>query len=184
MIDKWSLPASVTINGIEYAIRSDYRAALDVLVILDDPELTDAERGPLALHVFYPDFDDMPEDSHQEAADFLRYFIAGGELHAQQPKDKLADWQQDFPIIISPVNRVLGFEARAAEYVHWWTFLAAYSEIGDCFFAQVVNIRKKMREGKKLDKWERAFYKRNKAQIDLEPKITSADIEFLKQLES
>ena len=183
-MDAWSLPTSANINGTEYAIRSDYRAVLDLLVVLEDSELTDRERGSLAMFIFYPDFEDMPQDDYEEAAEFLKYFVAGGDLGVQQPREKLADWQQDFSIIISPVNRVLGFEARAVEYLHWWTFLAAYQEIGDCFFAQVVSIRKKKREGKKLEKWERDFYNRNRAQIDMKPRITEADLDFLRQLES
>lgn len=184
MTAAWELPTSASINGTEYAIRTDFRAVLDMLEVLEDPALTDGERGLLAMQIFYPEFDDMPRADHKAAAEFLVYFIAGGEMRAQQPRQKLADWHRDFPIIIAPVNRVLGFEARAAEHVHWWTFLSAYAEIGDCFFAQVVAIRKKLREGKKLEKWEREFYKRNRAQIDLGPKVTDADIEFLKQLES
>jgi len=49
-------------------------------------------------------------------------------------KAKLADWEQDFPLIVNPVNRVLGYEVRDCEYCHWWTFLSAYYEIGDCLF--------------------------------------------------
>jgi hypothetical protein len=182
-MDAWSLPTSTTINGTEYAIRSDFRAVLDMLVVLEDAELTDNERGSLAMQIFYPEFEEMPVSDYEDAAEFLRYFVAGGEQGIQQPSQKLADWEQDFPIIISPVNRVLGFEARAAEYLHWWTFLAAYAEIGDCYFAQVVSIRKKKLEGKKLEKWEREFYRRNRAQIDMKSKVTDADIEFLKELE-
>ena len=183
-MDAWDLPTSASINGTEYAIRSDFRAVLDLMTVLEDPALSDGERGLLAMQIFYPEFEEMPRGDYRAAAEFLKYFIAGGEMRTQPPKQKLADWKQDFPIIISPVTRVLGFEARAAEHVHWWTFLAAYAEIGDCFFAQVVGIRKKMREGKRLEKWEREFYRRNREQIDLGPKVTDADIEFLKSLES
>ena len=33
------LPTTLTVGGIEYAIRSDYRAALDIFAALADPEL-------------------------------------------------------------------------------------------------------------------------------------------------
>lgn len=180
---EWGLPTSVTINGTSYAIRSDFRTVLDLMTILDDAELSDGLRGSLALEVFYPDFDQMRPEDYQEAVEYLKYFIAGGEMEAKAPQSKLADWQQDFPLIIAPVNRVLGFEARAADYVHWWTFLSAYYEIGDCLFAQVVSIRKKINEGKKLEKWERDFYRKNREKVDMKSKATSADIEFLKSLE-
>ena len=179
----WDLPTKADINGSAYEIRSDFRAVLDVLEVLQDAELTDAERGALAMRIFYVDFDEMKPADYEEAAHFLMQFVAGGELTAKQPKAKLADWVDDFPIYINPVNRVLGFEARSADYLHWWTFLGAYCEIGDCYFAQIVAIRKKKREGKKLEKWERDFYNANRDKIDIKTKLTSAEMALLRGLE-
>jgi hypothetical protein len=85
------------------------------------------------------------------------------------------DWEQDFPLIVSPVNRSLGFEVRGVEYLHWWTFLAAYREIGDCTFAQVVSIRKKKMAGKKLDRAEAQFYADNREIVDLRRLETQAE---------
>ena len=49
-------------------------------------------------------------------------------------------------------NRVLGQEVRAAKYMHWWTFLAAYQEIGECTFAQIVRIRDRLARGPGSDR--------------------------------
>ena len=35
----WELPTSVTANGHEYPIRTDYRAVLDVLTALSDKDM-------------------------------------------------------------------------------------------------------------------------------------------------
>ena len=51
--------------------------------------------------------------------------------------------------------------------MHWWTFFGLYMEIGESTFSTVVSIRDKKRRGKKLEKWEREFYSKNKALIDL-----------------
>lgn len=178
----WELPKTATINGNEYEIRSDYRAALDVLTILEDSDLSDAERGDFAFTVFYPAYpEDMPREDHEQAAKYLQWFIGGGDLKGAKPKVKLADWKQDFPLIVNPVNRVLGYEVRGCEYCHWWTFLSAYYEIGDCLFAQVVSIRKKKRSGKRLDKWERDFYRENRDLIDLRVEYTEDEMEFFKE---
>ena len=176
----WDLPKTATIDGIEYAIRSDYRAVLDVLAISEDPEITDEERGALALEVFYPDFDTMPRGIHRDAIDYLVWFVAGGDVAAKPPKRKLADWAQDFPIIVGPVNRVLGYEVRSVEYLHWWTFLGAYMEVGDCLFAQVVTIRQKLARHKKLEKYEREFYRENRDLVDLRTKETDAEKKIMK----
>ena len=40
----FNLPVTVTVSGIEYPVRTDYRVILEILVILDDPELTDGDK--------------------------------------------------------------------------------------------------------------------------------------------
>ena len=73
----------------------------------------------------------------------------------------------------------MGTEIRALEYLHWWTFIAAYNEIGDCTFSQVVNIRNKRAMGKPLDKGEREFYRKNRELVDFQKKYTSEDDELI-----
>jgi hypothetical protein len=178
-VSAWDLPTAAEIGGTTYDIRSDYRAALDILTLMADPELTDGERGALALEVLYPGIADMPPEHYGEAASFLQWFVAGGDAGASPPRRKLADWNQDFRIIAPPVSRVLGFEVRSVEYLHWWTFLGAYMEVGDCLFAQVVAIRKKKSQGKKLEKHEREFYRDNRELVDFHVTRTDAEKEIL-----
>ena len=78
-------------------------------------------------------------------------------------------------MIFSAINKVAGRETRELEYLHWWTFLAAYNEIGDCLYAQGVSIRKKLKQGKKLDKSDQAFYRANRELIDMRGRATSAE---------
>ena len=174
----YDLPKSLEVGGAEYAIRSDYRAVLDIMEIMADPDLEEGERSALSLFVFYPDFDRIPTDDLQEAVDRMLWFVGGGEEDGTGGrKARVMDWSQDFPLIAAPVNRVLGYEVRACEYLHWWSFLSAYYEIGDCLFAQVVSIRRKQREGKKLDQAERKFYRENRGMVDLRKRESEADAE-------
>ena len=80
------------------------------------------------------------------------------------------DWEQDAPIIVPAVNKVFGQDVRGVEYMHWWTFLGLYMEIGESIFSQVVSIRQKKQKGKKLEKWEEEYYRENKHLIDLKHK--------------
>lgn len=179
----YGLPKSIEIAGVSYAIRSDFREILEIMSVLNDAELTDQERGFFALLIFYPDFETIPEDRYQEALEKCFWFINGGsEDEPSEKKPVLMDWEKDFPIIIAPVNRVLGHEARADEYLHWWTFLSAYMEIGgDCTFAQVVHIRDLLRQGKPLDSSDREWYRKNRSMVDMKAKFTSDELEELKK---
>lgn len=40
----FSLPSTVEIAGQSYPVRSDYCVILEILVILDDPDLTDGDK--------------------------------------------------------------------------------------------------------------------------------------------
>ena len=178
----YDLPETVDVGGTERAIRSDYRAALDIITVLNDGELTDAERGAICLAIFYEDPDSIPRADMEEAGQRLMWFLRGGdEKDHGRRGPRLMDWGQDFRLVVAPVNRVLGFEVRACEHLHWWTFLSAYYEIGDCLFAQVVAIRRKQKEGKKLDEQERRFYRDNRAIVDLKTRESAEEAELFDQ---
>ena len=169
------LPVRVEVGGAEYGICSDYRAILDICAALSDPELTGQEQSAAALEIFYPDIEDMPPEHYREALDRLLWFLNGGSTPEDRKTPKLVDWEQDFPYIIAPINRATGQEVRALEYMHWWTFLAAYYEIGDCTFAQTVRIRDRLARGKPLEQTDREWYNRNRHLVDFKRKYTNQD---------
>ena len=170
----WKFPTSVNVGGIDYEIRTDYRAVLDLFTALNDPDLTDSDpqmtaymQSRVILEIMFPDCDDIPVEHLQEALDKVSEFIDMG-ISDDRKKPKTMDWEQDAPIIIPAINKVLNCEIRAQKYMHWWTFLGAYIEIGESLFSNVIHIRQKKAKGKKLEKWEQEFYKENKSLIDFE----------------
>ena len=179
----WSFPTSLNIGGIDYEIRTDYRVVIDLFTALNDPEILSESEELVAyaqtqciLQIMFPNYEDIPEEYVQEALQKVSEFIDMG-IRDEQKKPKTMDWEQDAPIIIPAVNKVLNTEIRAQKYIHWWTFLGAYMEIGESLFSNVVEIRQKKSKGKKLEKWELEFYRENKALVDLKTKYTEAEIE-------
>lgn len=182
MGNAWSFPKSLNIGGVDYEIRTDYRAVLDVIAALNDPELQDETPEVVAyaqtqciLQIMFPQCDDIPEEHIEEALHKVSEFIDMG-IKEEHKKPKIMDWEQDAPIIIPAVNKVLNTEIRAVEYMHWWTFMGAYMEIGESQFSNVINIRQKKIKGKKLEKWEQEFYKENKSIIDLKKRYTEEEL--------
>lgn len=176
----YALPTSVEVNGATYQIESDYRAVLDILTALTDNELDDQDKAEVALKIFYPDFDEMPVSDYQEALNqCFRFIDLGQDPKEQKKQPDIMSWEQDFTLYIAPINRIAGCEIRALEYLHWYSFVGYYQEIGDCLFAQVVRIRDKKARGKSLDKQDREFYKRNRDIIDLKTTYTDAENEIL-----
>ncbi len=177
----WALPTSVELGGVEYSIRSDYRDVLNICAALSDPALDGQEQAYVLLDSFYPGFAGMPPELYQEAIQQCFWFINGGETDSGKKSPKLVDWEQDFRHIIAPVNRVAGREVRAVEYMHWWTFLSYFNEIGDCLFAQIVRIRDRKARGKSLDKSDREWYRQNRDLVDFKSHYSDAEEELLKQ---
>lgn len=184
----YGLPTSVTIDSQDFPVRYDFRVIMDIFEAINDPNMGDQERVIAVLTMFYPDYENLPD--YEEAVKKLFCFINGGEEATDRRKrPKLVDWQQDYRLIIAPVNRVLGQESRSIHYdaktntggLHWWTFLAAYQEIGDCLFAQVVRIRSKRSKGKKLDKAEQEFYRKNRDIIDIKTRYSKEEEAFFAQ---
>lgn len=185
-----ALPASVEIGGVQYEIRSDYRVALDICAALSDPELSEEDKPLAALIMFYPGFESIPVEHYREAVEKCYWFIRGGEDDPTGKKaPRLLDWEQDFPYIVSPINRVLGQEIRAIPYdaknntggFHWFSFLSAFQEIKECTFAQIVRIRNLKATGKKLDKADQEWYRRNRHLVDFKTKYTEENQERLKR---
>lgn len=174
----YDLPTSVTVGGVEREIRSDYRAALDIIAALSDTDLNDAERAFVVMKIFY--VDEIDPKLAQEAVDKCMWFIGQGEEPDGKPHQKLMDWEQDFMYIVAPVNKAAGKDVRSVPYMHWWTFLAFYAEIGECMFSQIVGIRSKIKNGKKLDKQDREFYRRNRAAVDFKNVYSNAENDLIK----
>ena len=178
----WNLPTSLEIGGVGFSIRTDFRDVLNAISYLSNPDYTDYEKYEICLTIMYPDYE--PECDEEMKIEMLKAafdFIDMGIPDDGREKPKTMDWDQDAQIIIPAVNKVAGFEIRAKSYLHWWTFLSYYMEIGDGLFAQVVNIRNKRARGKKLEKWEREFEKENKQLIKLEQKLSAEEAERRKE---
>ena len=184
MSSSWKLPYSLNIGGVDYEIRTDYETVLDLLIALNDPECfgdteeeTSMIHGLMILRIMFPECDSMPSEHIQEAINKVCEFIDMG-ISDKRKHPKTMDWEQDAPILIPAINRVLGYEIRNPKAeTHWWTFLGAYMEIGESLFSNVIHIRNKKARGKKLEKWEQEFYKENKSLIEFENKIKRSEEE-------
>ena len=181
MVNHWELPTSISVNNTEYAIRTDYRAVMDILTAFSDKEMlgeseeeTNIIRALLVLNILFID-EVKPEDQNEAIKKAIEFIDMGIESSRDVKKPTLMDWDQDAPLIIPAINKVLGREIRADKYMHWWTFLSAYMEIGECSFTHIINIRDKKAKGKKLEKWELEYIQEHKDIVLLKEKFTEKE---------
>ena len=91
--------------------------------------------------------------------------------------------EQDAPLIAADINKAAGCEVRALPYLHWWTFMAWFNSIGDGQLATMLRVRSKLHHGQKLQPWEQDYYRKNKAMVDLRPRLNPAEIAERRRLQ-
>lgn len=185
----WDLPKYVELNGInengekcimQYKITKDcdYRVVLDAMKALVDKKLDEQRRIDCALYIFYEDLSGCQDI--QGAIDEMTRIMNLGKEVKEDDAPSVMDWEHDFKNIAPPVSRILGYSVRDPNiYTHWYDWIGAYGEIGDCYWARVMSIRNKLRQGKTLDANERDFYKSNKEDIDLPVDLNEDDQKWL-----
>lgn len=177
----FDLPLFVEIDGEQHKIRNecDYRVVLDVNSVLSDEELPIPNRLDIALQIFYEEADKI-KDIEKAIKEMFFILNLGEEANEENEKPKIMDWEKDFNLIAPPVSRILGYSVRdPRKFTHWWDFVGAYMEIGECTFSTVLCIRSKKAKGKKLEKHEQEFYNENKKIINLPKNITAEEQEWL-----
>ena len=176
----YELPTKVIIDDKTYSIRNngDWRVVMDIFSATNDKDLSLQEKEYTVLYLFYGK--NIPADLQSAHKEISLFLGMGVEETNGVNKPKLMDWEQDFNIIISAINKVLGYDVRTKKYVHWWTFMGAFNEIDpDCLFGQIVRIRSKRYKGQKLDKYEQIFFRENRDKILFKNSLSQEDEEWL-----
>lgn len=175
MMNPWTLPVAASIGGAKIPINSDYRDVLEIISYLNDIERPEYVRWEIAIGLFYEE--DILPKYKQEAMQFLADFIACGEQEtSKKPPVRLIDWEQDSLTIIADVNKVAGTEIRSLPFLHWWTFVAYFRGIGEGQLSTLVSIRDKLARGKKLESWEKDYYRENKSRVDLKKRYSAEEL--------
>lgn len=102
----WDLPYSLNVGGVDYEIREDFRAVLDILTAFSDDELNEKEKTQAMIEIlYYPVL--PPPEALEEAAEAARWFIdCGITREEEQPTARTMDWEQDAGIIFPAVNKI------------------------------------------------------------------------------
>lgn len=187
-----ALPKELTVGGVDYPIRTDYHNVLDVFEAFQDPDLAYSEKWEVAIYMMFECFscyDDAFEAAEagflvenaenefpiDEAMKQISWFITAGQPEKEVLALPVYNWKQDEQMIFSAVNKVAGMETRELPYLHWWTFVGYFNEIGEGTFTYIMGIRHKINSGKKLEKHEREFLAKNNDLVEIKPVLTEEE---------
>ena len=150
---------------------------LNIFEALNDDTLSDDDKALVMLKSLYITFSSIPREHIQEAAEKAMWFLDGGDIpKITSDGIQTFDWKHDESIVFPAVNKVAGYETRSCKYLHWWTFVGLFNEVGDGLFSSVMSIRTKLKKGKKLEDSEKEFYKTHKNMINLYTKKEQEEI--------
>jgi Bacteriophage Gp15 protein. len=167
-----ALPTSLEVDGVEYLINSDFRAALLVFEAFSDITLTALNKQLVMLEIIYAPPTSSEPNIPPNTAEALKqalWFLDVGvdEKHKKANPVKSMDYSQDEQLLFSAVNAVFARDVREEPYMHWWTFYGLTQAISpDSLISHIVSIRHKRAKHEKLEKHEQKFYFENRHLID------------------
>jgi len=180
MMDILKLPSSLSLQGQEYAINADWRPCVNIMRMFERTDLSDTEKVLCMVGILYED--EIPDSLMTEAAEQAVWFLNLGEA-ADGKKSALSfgrlfSWEQDLKFIISAVDKSAGFSIRSKEFYHFWEFVSAFYETGECVFNTIVHQRKLKKTGKQ-SKADKEWWAENRDIAELKVELTSDEQEIL-----
>lgn len=178
-MDILKLPSSFFLQGREYAFNADWRPCVNIMRMFERNDLTDSEKIECMVEIFYKD--EIPYRLVPEAAQKAVWFLnLGNETTDKKGSSvgRLFSWEQDLKFIISAVDKSAGFSIRSKEFYHFWEFMSAFFESGECVFNTIVHQRKLKKTGKQT-KADREWWAENKDIAELKVELTADEQEVL-----
>lgn len=139
------LPETVEIGGKEYSINSGFRTVILFELLIEDHELTNAEKVKQTLELFY---EEVPEDI-DAAIEQIQIFYACGkpprkksQSGSKEIRPAIYSFEYDDGLIFAAFYDQYGIDLNEIEDLHWWKFKAMFDALkSDCEFSKVMSYR-------------------------------------------
>lgn len=157
------LPTTVNIEGIEYAINSDFRNSILFELLMQDKELTDNQRIIKALELYYPV---CPKNINQAIDWMLWFYRCGKDITTSKGAGKgksaqIYSFDFDDDYIYAAFMDQYGVDLQDVN-LHWWKFKAMFKALKeDNELVKIMGYRA-MDLSKIKDKEQKSHYKNMK----------------------
>lgn len=161
------LPETVEVGGMEYEIDSDFRTAILFELLMQEKNVSDADKGYIALDMFYPV---IPDDIDGAVDKMLWFYSCGKDYRAKrsgvvQGADnvkRIYSFEYDDDYIYSAFLTQYGIDLQDIEYLHWWKFKAMFRTLSDDLeFSRIMEYRS-IEINSNMTKEQREFYRKKK----------------------
>lgn len=177
------LPEQLEVGGVLRDINSEFQVGITIMEIFERTDLTEREKVQVMVGILF--VEDIEPEHMQEAAEKAVWFLNLGEMDSSSNQGvdygRLYSWEQDGRFIIAAIDKVLGRSCRR-EQLHWWEFISAFYEIGECTFSTIVNQRKLKKKGKQSEA-DREWWNENLSIAQLKKVYTPEEEAAIKAFE-
>ena len=182
-----TLPDTVTVDGREYAIHTDFRDWIRFCEMLLDEELTKVEKAYISMMLFK----EQPEDIAKAVKALTNFYLMANseeeqedlveeveEEHTEEIEvtpEPVYDWTVDSAYIIGAFQKTYGIDLMNIEYMHWWRFKALFTSVIEFDLEERIGYRA-LDTSKIKDKDERKRLERIKKSLMLKTSVTDEEI--------
>ena len=178
-----ALPDTITVDGREYAIHTDFRDWIRFCEMLLDEELKEEEKVYIALMMYTEEQPDNIQLALKGLTDF--YLMAeevvepkevteSEEVEHENPKP-IYDWSIDSAYIVGAFQKEYGIDLTNIKYMHWWRFKALFTSIIEFDLGERIGYRA-LDTSKIKDKDERKRLDRIKKSLMLKTNVSDEEI--------
>lgn len=143
------LPTTITVNGIEYKINTDFRTCILFETLMLDNELNTEQKVFTTIDLFF--CEEIPDFNSIESAmnELMKFYRCGKEVDyspkkasPNAPSKKIYDYDFDAPYIYSAFKEQYNIDLQDIEYLHWWKFKALFDSLSDkTMFVKIMGYR-------------------------------------------
>lgn len=160
------LPTTVSIDGKEYEIASDFRTFILFELLMQDMEIEPTDKVTKAVELC---FDEIPSDVTCAVESILWFYRCGKEHHTQKEKvaskrgnTKVYSFEHDDDLIYAGFMSQYKIDLQDIDSMHWWKFKALFHALTDeNEFVKIMGYRS-MNITDDMTKGQKAFYKKMK----------------------
>ena len=180
-----SLPETVTVDGGEYAIFTDYRNWIQFSEMMLDDDLTNDEKYYLAMGIFKEE----PQSQQGAIQALTEFYLLGEKLKPTVEKTEeelkeeekeetpppMFNWSVDSAYILGGFLEHYSIDLMTIKYMHWWKFKALFNNIVEFKLEERIDYRA-LNLSKIKDKDERARLSIIKNKLRLKQVVSDEEI--------
>lgn len=132
-----SLPETITVDGRDYFVNTDFRAGILFEMLVSDKTQTNEQIIQQTFDIYFTD--DIPMNLKDALDEILWFYRCGYEPQKRRTRkrveekhdERVFDYDIDGALIYAAFKSQYGVDLQDIEHLHWWKFNAMFQGLHD-----------------------------------------------------